>query len=82
MTEQHVDQSLLNKQQQEVIGVEMPSEAPQQDIYNGLPNQQQQAVGVETMTEEQQLVLQQICSQQPEVKMEQKEGYDSSMLVL
>ena len=80
--QQHVDQSLLTEQQQEVIGVEMPSEAPQQQIQNGLPNQQQQALGVGIMTEEQQLALQQICSHQPEARMKQKEDYDSSMLVL
>ena len=76
------DQSLLNKQQQEVIGVEMPSEPPQQQIQNVLPNQQQQAEGVEILTQEQQLALQQITSQQPDTRMEQKEGYDSSVLVL
>ena len=41
--QQHVDQSLLNEKQQEVTGVEVPSEAPQQQIQNGLPNQQKQA---------------------------------------
>ena len=80
--QQHVDQSLLNEKQQELTGVEVPSEAPQQQIQNGLPNQQKQAAWVEILTQEQQLALQQIASQQPDTRMKQKEGYDSSVLVL